>query len=85
MNTINTITIEDIKAIEIRMKRRLARCIKEEAGRDWERLWREERKDYKELINYTPQSTDDQLTLSRLINLHNEIREGVTAMTGKVH
>lgn len=84
MNAI-TITIEEVKKIERNMKRRLVKLIKEEPGRDWERLWREERKDYKELINYIPQSTTEQSLLSRLVNIHENIREGVTAMTGKAH
>ena len=79
------ITIKEVKAIETKMKRRLTKCIKEESGRDWERLWREERKDYKELMNFVPTSTDEQSILSRLVSMHNNIREGVTAMTGKVH
>lgn len=85
MNATMIITIEEVKKIETHMKRRLAKCIREESGRDWERLWREQKADYRKLVNFTPQSTSEQLILSRLTNLHNDIREGVTALTGKSH
>ena len=78
-------TIKEVKAIETKMKRRLGKCIKEESGRDWERLWREQKADYRKLVNFVPASTAEQSLLSRLVNIHNDIREGVTALTGKSH
>lgn len=79
------ITIEEVKMIETKMKRRLARLVREESGRDWERLWREQKGDYRKLVNFVPTSTNEQTLLSHLVNIHENIREGVTAMTGKVH
>ena len=86
MNAQNTmITVNEVETIEKRMRRRLVKCIKEEAGRDWERLWREQKADYRKIMSFTPASTAEQSLLSRLVNVHENIREGVTALTGKSH